>query len=143
MSWGKWIITSFVLFALFIAVLVTVSIRQDVNLVSKDYYQEELIYQRQIERIKNTEALSIKPEITFENDRFIQIQYIGLKRISKGELILFRPSDAGLDQKFIFQSVSDSTLSFELKPAPKGMYRAKMSWTMDGREYYLEEVITI
>lgn len=142
MSWGKWIITSFVLFALLIAVLVTVSVRQDVNLVSKDYYQEELIYQRQIERIKNTDALSKKPEITFE-DRSIQIKYAGLKSISKGELILFRPSDAGLDQRFIFQSVPDSTLSFELKPALKGMYRAKMSWTMNGKEYYLEEVITI
>jgi hypothetical protein len=40
MNWGKWIIVSFVLFAGFIGTLVTVCVRQDISLVSKDYYKE-------------------------------------------------------------------------------------------------------
>ena len=63
MNWGKWIIVSFVLFAAFIGTLVTVCMRAEVSLVSKDYYKEELEFQKQIVRIENTSALESKPAI--------------------------------------------------------------------------------
>jgi hypothetical protein len=42
MSWGKWIVVSFLLFAGFIATLVTICMKEDVGLVSSSYYDEEL-----------------------------------------------------------------------------------------------------
>ena len=56
MNWGKWIIVSFVLFAAFIGILVVICVRQDISLVSKNYYQEELAYQQQIDRMNNGTA---------------------------------------------------------------------------------------
>ena len=47
MNFGKWIVVAFVFFSLFIGTLVTVCVRQDISLVSTDYYKEELIYQDQ------------------------------------------------------------------------------------------------
>ena len=48
MNWGKSIVLSFILFAAFIGTLVTVCIRQDISLVSKDYYEEELQYDKSV-----------------------------------------------------------------------------------------------
>ena len=45
MNWGKSIVLAFVLFAVFIGVLVAVCVREDISLVSRNYYNEELDYQ--------------------------------------------------------------------------------------------------
>lgn len=81
MNWGKWIIVAFVLFAAFIGTLVTVCVKQDVSLVSRTYYQDELVFDQQIARIQNVSALSKKPVITKSNgvievsfDRFSEME---------------------------------------------------------------------
>lgn len=141
MSWGKWIIVAFILFAAFIATLVTVCIRQDISLVSKDYYKEELAYQDQIIRMSNTSQLGQKPKIGIYNN-FLQIDFNPSHRIEKGELKLFRRSDPKMDKLFPLKSFTYVQI-FPINGLQKGMYRAKLQWTMNGKEFYLEEVIYI
>lgn len=129
---------SFVLFAGFIATLVTVCVRQDVSLVSKDYYQEELAYQQQIDRLNNTAALHEKPVIAASQKR-ITIEFNRYGDIEKGELKVFCPSNAKMDKTFSLDP--GQAPQFDMANAQGGMYRAKMHWTMDGKEYYQEEVI--
>ena len=64
MNWGKSIIAAFLFFALFIGVLVFICMKQEVSLVSKDYYKDEINYQQQIERLNNAEHLESKPTIS-------------------------------------------------------------------------------
>jgi hypothetical protein len=143
MNWGQWIIVSFIVFAAFIATLVTVCLRQDVSLVSKDYYKEELVYQDQIGRIKNASLLAIKPTIKIINQNTLQIGFDQFNEIKKGELQLFRPSNAAMDQKFYFSASDTPTQQFSTETLDKGMYRARMVWTMQGKEFFIEEVIFI
>lgn len=140
MSWGKGIILSFVLFAVFIGVLVSVCVKQDVSLVSKNYYQEELSYQQQIERIANTETLAIKPSMRVA-DRQLEVNFVSFNNIKNGELKLFRPSDARLDKSFVLEPADASIERFDVSNLPTGMYKARMLWTMDEKEYYLEQII--
>ena len=51
MSWGKGIAIALTVFILFIATLVTIIIRQKVDLVSEDYYTQEINYQQEIDGI--------------------------------------------------------------------------------------------
>ena len=139
MNWGKWIIVSFVLFAAFIATLVTVCMRADVGLVSKDYYKEELEFQKQITRMENTSALASKPTILAGDGR-IEIAF-DFREFEKGELMLFRPSDARLDKKFQLQTSTSELQQFPTDKIDPGMYRARMQWTMKGKEYFYEQVI--
>jgi len=143
MNWGKWIVVSFVLFAGFIATLVTVCVRQDISLVSKDYYEEELAYQDQIGRIKNASLLAKRPSIKVINKETLQVDFDQFNEIEMGELQLFRPSNAAMDQKFHFKGSDKPTQLFSTEPLDKGMYRARMVWTMKGKEFYIEEVIFI
>ena len=143
MNWGKWIIVSFVLFAGFIGTLVTVCIRQDVNLVSKDYYNEELQYETQLQRIKNVSHLQSKPVIKVLEKGFIQIAFDRFGEIEKGELKLFRPSDPTNDRSYMLTTTSSLTQEFPTNNLNRGMYRAKMQWKMNGKEFYFEEVIFI
>ena len=143
MNWGKWIIVSFVLFAGFIGTLVVVCMRADVSLVSKDYYKEELEFQKQIIRIENTSALPAKPEIIVTGESTIQITFDSFSRIEAGELNLFRPSDSAMDKKFTLRPSESVIQEFETNSLGRGLYRARMLWTMDGKEFFHEQVIFI
>lgn len=140
MNWGKWIVVSFILFALFIGVLVTICVRQDISLVANDYYKQELDFQQQIDRSKNTEQLKFKPEIYIVNDR-MQIRFKDFHAIHTGEIKLFRPSNAESDLLFELNPTADTIQTFDLSARQKGMYKAKMKWSMNDKEYYLEKII--
>lgn len=133
---------SFVLFAILVLVMVGISFRQNINLVSKEYYKQELVYQDQIERVANTEALPVKPVIEVNTSEVI-VYYSDLARVDKGMLKLFRPSDEHLDQTFQFTAVEDSVLRLLLKPPVPGLYRVQLLWSMDDKEYYLEMPVNL
>ena len=142
MDWGKWIIVAFILFAGFIATLVTVCMRQDVSLVSKDYYKEELAYGEQLARINNANQLIEKPVIHKAGD-FLKVDFGDFHKIENGSLKLFRPSDSKMDRRFTVTSSKEHTQSFPINGIERGMYRARMQWMMEGKEYFIETVVNI
>ncbi len=139
MNWGKSIVLAFVLFALFIGTLVVVCLRQDIPLVAADYYDQELKFQDQLDRMTNTNALEEKPVVQVDKGA-LEIQFSRLPEIKDGALVLFRPSDARLDRKYSIQGAG-STHRIDLRDIPGGMYKARMTWRMDGKEYFLETAI--
>ena len=142
MNWGKWIIVSFVLFAAFIGILVIICVRQDSSLVSKNYYQEELAYQQQIDRMNNTDRLEEKPTIAIAGQA-LEIQFNQFNNLEGGEVKLFRPSDLRFDKQFALHASAETTQRFDISSFPKGMYRVKMRWSMKDKEYYVEQLIIL
>jgi hypothetical protein len=141
MNWGNWIVVSFVVFTIFIATLVTICVRQDVGLVSQDYYKDELVYQDQIERISNANSLVFKPVISVVDKTLIQIRFEQFNSMENGELLLFSPSDEKRDRKFVLKPTTANVLQFHIDAVPQGMYKARMKWQMDDKEFYIEEII--
>jgi len=142
MNIGKWIIVAFILFAAFIATLVTVCMKQDISLVSKDYYQQELAYQEQIMRINNTNSLPVKPSIQ-ANNGILSVQLDSTYLVDEGNIKLFCPSNAAMDRIFKLNAHSSLNSQYDLTGLQRGMYRVKLHWTMRGKEYYQEEVISL
>ncbi len=142
MHFGKAIVLSFILFAAFIGVLVFICVRQDINLVSKDYYREELDYQHKLDQMNNTLLLQQKPVITVSKGQ-VRIELEGLSRVEKGLLKLSRPSNALLDQVFRLKPVAGNFQEFVLDTWEPGLYRASLTWAMEGKEYYFEKLIVL
>lgn len=140
MHFGKWIVVAFILFAFFIGTLVTLCVREDISLVSKDYYQEELDYQAQLQRLNNTQMLSQKPTVKFIGQE-LTITWAENTTIERGELKLFCPSNAKLDKQFPLQQSREQI--FKTASLKKGLYKVKLLWTMEGKEYYYEQEIYI
>lgn len=142
MNWGKWIVVSFLLFATLMGAIVTISMRQDVNLVSNQYYHDDLIYQEQLQRKNNAESLARKPEFAITNNQ-LHIAFPDELQVDNGKVTVFRPSNAKLDQDFTLTASSNSEQIFELKPLEKGAYRIKMTWVSAGKEFYMEKFVVI
>ncbi len=141
MNFGHWIVVAFVFFAFFIGALVVVCVREDISLVSDDYYNDELVYQDQIERINNTKTLINKPEISKVGNN-LTVRFDQQFNIEKGEMKMFCPSNSKLDKDFVL-SAAGNIQQFDISTFEKGMYKAKLLWTMHGEEYYYEEIIYI
>ncbi len=142
MNFGKWIVVAFILFAGFIGTLVTVCVRQEVSLVTRNYYEEEINHQQKINRLTNTQHLQVKPEIKLTADR-ITVSFSDFERITEGELKLLRPSNARLDRTFKVAPSQQDEQQFSLTASDRGLYRASLKWKMDGQEYYIEKVIVL
>ena len=142
MNFGKWIVVSFILFAVFIGTLVTVCMREDISLVAKDYYTQELAYQDQITRMNNAATLETKPRVTVTHD-FIRVTFDSLDFVDRGQLELFCPSDATMDRSFEITMSGEPVFTYALSGLKSGMYRVKLLWSMDGRDFYQEEIVNL
>ena len=136
----KWIVSSFIIFALFIGTLVFVCVRQDISLVSANYYQDELVHQGKMDKQRNMLELSNQPVIQLE-DHQVKIYYSQLSKLTKGELRLTRPSDSKLDQRF--KLTQNEEQHFQLSVSEKGLYRVTLQWSMDGKDYYYEKLMVL
>lgn len=141
MNPGKWIFVAFVLFAGFIATLVTVCMREDISLVSADYYKQELVYQEQIERMNNTEKLERKPVIEVTRTA-MKVTFDSTQQIDQGKLLLFCPSNSRMDRSYTLPA-NKNEFGQDISGLAAGMYRVKLFWTMNGKDYYQEEIVNL
>jgi hypothetical protein len=143
MNWGKSIVLVFIGFALFIGVLVGVCMKQDVNLVSDNYYQEELDYQEQIDRIENAAVLQARPSINIVNDS-LKVAYKDMSSVKSGVIKLTRASSTKNDVSFVVEGNQDvNEISFPLVNLPRGRYKGSFSWEMNGKEYYIDQPVDL
>ncbi len=138
----KWVIAAFIFFGLFIGSLVVICVREDVNLVSRDYYQQELNHQSKITQQVNANQLDEKPQLSFENNS-VKLLFPFSSSMEKGELHVMRPSDDRLDQNFELKAMEGDSQLFPLKVWEKGLYRVSLTWTMEGKDYYFEKVMVL
>ncbi len=136
----KWVVFSFIGFALFIGTLVTICVRQDVSLVSANYYQDELVHQKKMTEQQNMLDLKTEPNMTLTNQH-IKISYPALKELEHGEIRLTRPSDSRLDQRFPLGKEAEQ--DFLLSVSERGLYRVTLQWSMNGKDYYFEKLMVL
>lgn len=141
MHWGHGLMILFGAFVLLMVSLVVICFRQDdLHLVTQNYYEEEIKYQQQIDKISNANDLDYEPLIYQANDKTVDLL---LPDGAEGTLHLFRPSDARLDQRFAVKMQKTTPLSIDLAHLQPGYWKMKLTWKEGGNEYYLEEQITI
>lgn len=144
MNWGKGIVIAFIIFVTLILSVVFFSMTQDVNLVSEDYYKQEIEYQERIDDLKNTMALIEKPNLTKSGPSVITVTfpnevYDGFK---EGTILFFRPSNASRDFTIEISLDSAGQQVINMAKMKEGAWRAKMSWSSnDGKGYYDEFVV--
>lgn len=144
LSWGKGILITYLGFVSGIAFLVYRSTVEKIDLVTDNYYEKTLIYQKQIDKLNNTMSLMKKIKIEYpdiEENSYLNITYP--IKPDKGEIVFYRPSDASSD--FSIDVSADECLlqKIDLKHVKKGLWKLKFEWSSSGVEYFQEEVILI
>jgi hypothetical protein len=116
------------------------SFNTKVDLVTEDYYQQELKYQDKIDQKKNVDNLEqgIKYEVsgptvffTFPPDH----------ESAEGTILVYRPSNKNYDKTFDIKLDENGKMALTMEKSPIGLYRLKINWTHNSIDYYTEEDI--
>lgn len=144
--WPYAIIAAFVLFAGFIGYLVRQAMRTSVELVSPDYYQQELAYQQRMETVARTAALPAPVEINFDavaQRLTLQLPAAMAGRQVEGQVHLFRPSNQHLDFSLPLQPSEQLVQHISTARMQPGYWRVRLDFTADGHAYFVERNITL
>ncbi|MBN7812358.1 FixH family protein [Algoriphagus sp. H41] len=141
MDWGKGILLTIIGFVAFMMTLVVISVKQDdIHLVTENYYEKEIKYQDQIDRESATAALD-REVLVF--DAQSKVILLDLPVGARGSLQLFRPSDARLDQEVAVDVTEAGGTKVSLDQLKGGYWRAQLTWTEGGVEFYQEKKINL
>lgn len=143
LSWGWKIALTYGGFVVLIISLVWASSRQHFDLVSKDYYEEEIAYQKVIDAGKNQSALS-KPVTIYANDKTVTIEFpndFKGKSLS-GNIQFYAPVNAGWDRNYKIGG-QDNRVTIQRSELQNTRYTIKISCTADGKNYYQESEIML
>lgn len=132
-------------FIILIITMVSMAMNQKVDLVSKDYYEQELKYQDKIDKTKRTIALS--ESMTYHVEQATVVLKFPKQfknQTIKGSIYFFRPSDEALDTRINFV-VADSSLSKNINTRnfKPGFYKMQVDWEANNDHYYNESVIKL
>ena len=143
--WPYSIIAFFVLAILAISSWVAFAMRNNMELVRADYYVQDVLYQRQIDRLARTSALRAEIDLTYDsaarslNLLLPQSHAAG----STGTIHLYRPSDASLDQKFTLALSSEGSQRINVPRLRAGFWKVNVTWTREGQEYCFEQPLLV
>lgn len=143
-NWGTGIFIVITLFLSFFIGVIIFSFNQKINFVSKDYYPKEIEYQKQIEKIKNYNALNQSVNCVLSQNK-IKIcfpEFFRNKEV-KGEIHFFYIKDYEQDTKYYIKFDSDICQTINVENFPKGRYYVKIDWTIDSVSYFKEFKIKI
>ncbi len=141
MNWGVKIVIAFAVFCLATIGMVIFFMNQKVDVVTENYYEKELKYQDQIDRISRTNAL--KDTLKIENTgKELIIKFPNVPDKAKGNdfIHIYRPSDQSLDVKIPVITDSSNSQIVSTERLQKGYWKVQISWTSGGKEYFHESV---
>lgn len=144
--WPYAIIAWFIIFGSSLAAWVVVAQRQSIDLVRKDYYEQEVRYQGQLDRMNRTAALRNEVNITYHAARRAVTISLPAGHITPrptGTIHFYRPSDARLDFETALSVDDQGTQTIAAHSLRGGLWKVKVEWTAASQDYFYEQVIVV
>jgi hypothetical protein len=142
-NWGTGILLFLILFLAACAVFITFAMRQDVNLVHKDYYEKGVDYTEQMD--VNARSLPFKNDFTVTNENdflVVNITESLSAKIDSGKVLMFRPSDSKQDIWFALKANS-SKVNLPKENLVSGRYILKIYWYSNGLKYEIDQAVNV
>ncbi len=143
-NWGTGIVIAFISFIAFIMYFIismNTNTKYKHDLVTEDYYKEELQYQNEIDKLNNAKTLNENISYNKTKEGII-IQFpkdFDLTKIT-GKMFLYRPSNKQLDFETPI-SLSKTYLLIPDKRLVDGRWDIKIDWQYNGKNYLYKKSI--
>lgn len=144
LNWGVGIVITiacFIGFIMFFVIKMSTDKKYDHDLVTEEYYKQELAYQDQIDAQQNSARLAknIQVEVTAEG---IKILFPSEKKDIKGEVSLYRPSNKKLDLEIPI-SLENQEMIIPAEKLVEGKYKLSINWKSNETTYLYKKDLQI
>ncbi len=141
-NWGTGIFIVILIFLGTIALRIYLSYRQDLNLISEDYYPKEILFQETINKKKNLNELDEKVDIIINKENIvITFPTFFSQKTMNGEIWLYRPSDSKLDLHIPLKADAGLQQKIPVENLLHGKWVVIIDMECDSVSYYLQKDI--
>lgn len=144
--WPLGITLAFVLFSSGIATCVVIACTHRSELVSDQYYDQEIKFQSRIDSQERARQLTTPATASYDPaTRRLRVCFPAehARQTVSGEIELYRPSAAGLDRRFKLDPDAHGMQLLDASSLRDGVWKVRVTWTVAGQEYYLEQRVVI
>jgi len=144
--WPLGIIVTFVLFFTGTVGLIVMAFSQKVDLVSADYYEQELKFQGRIDRVERTRNAASQATVAYDSANHCITVSLPPEQAHHevwGSIELYRPSAAGMDRAVRFQPDTNGVQRLEAAGMAPGLWRVRVTWTAEKENYYLDQKVVV
>ena len=139
--WPRVLIGYFAVFITGIICFVVFAARQRVDLVRADYYDHEILFQKQIDSAARGKVLRVA--VNFEvRTQELQISFPA-PQTATGKILLYRPSDARLDREIPLALDSSGTQRIPVRQLQSGLWKVRLSGKANGEDFYSDTSVVI
>lgn len=141
MNWGNRIILAFVLFFGVIFTMVYISMNTEFSLVADNYYEQELAYEDQLNRIRNVNNLPDKPEFSIDRTGLlvtVSFPESVAEAMKEGKVKFYRSSSARYDKEMELKLNDENQFVQDISQLVTGAWKIQLFWTDGDKEYYKE-----
>lgn len=146
---NPWPVAIIAFFALFISAtigLVIFTTFHRMELVSKDYYEQEIKYQDQIERVNRTQPIRSRVAISYDPEKqqiTVTLPPEHTRGPVEGRIHFYRPSAAGLDRQLKLDCGPDRLQVVNAANLPPGLWKVRVFWTAGQEEFFYDQTVVI
>jgi hypothetical protein len=120
--------------------------RHPADLVAADYYEQEVRYQGQINRIQHAGQSAQLAAVAY--DAVSQCITISLspsqsQSHATGKVQLYRPSATDLDREVKFEPNAAGVQTIDASTLVSGLWKVRVSWAVDNQEYFVDQKLVI
>jgi nitrogen fixation protein FixH len=143
-NWGWKIFIVYGGFVAFMLFLVYKTSKVNIDLVTKDYYAQELEFQTHLDASKRSNELTEKLSWQVGKEQIFFQLPSGFETMKvSGNILFYCPSEANNDYSLAFTPDASGLFVASVKELKHGAYKIKINWSADGEAYYDEGIINI
>jgi len=143
--WPIAIVAVFIVFAIFIIIFIAWATHQREDLVAANYYENEVRYQQQLDRLNQTRPLAAQVAVSYDAaQRSIVITLPGAQaRVAAGRIHLYRPSDARLDRDVPLAVNPEGVQCLDARELRPGLWKVRVQWSANGKDYFFDQSVMV
>jgi nitrogen fixation protein FixH len=143
--WPAAIVGFFVLAIIFLTTFIVWAVHQRADLVSANYYENEVRYQQQLDSMNRSQSLAAQSVITYEPVRqnIVITLPTAQSHGATGSVHLYRPSDARLDREVPLTLDAEGIQRLDAKQLHDGLWKVRVKWSVNGQDYFLDQPVIV
>ena len=137
--WGIGIALVYAIFAGGTIGFVAFAMRQQVDLVSADYYSQSLAYDERMAAAARADALGDAFSVTADpGSSSVTIEWPRDMLVEGGEITLYRASDASADRQFTVAPDESGRQRIQARGLEHGAWAVRVNWNAGGKAFFVE-----
>ena len=144
--WPVSIIAFFTVAILGCASFVVFCSRHPADLVTADYYEQEIRYQSRIDDVQRARQRALATKVTYDFKTHlisITLPRLDAKSRAVGKVQLYRPSSVKLDREVPLEPRADGVQTIDARDLLPGLWKVRVSWTVDHQDYYVDQKLVV